>query len=44
MVVDTYKILHICSEIVLAERTLNDAVDKLLVELGVTREEVVDNE
>lgn len=32
-------ILAICKEIVAIETTLNDAVDKLLVAVGVTREE-----
>ena len=33
------QILQVCKEIVETERALNLAVDKLLVEVGVTREE-----
>ena len=38
------EILHICVQIVEAERTLNAAVDKLLQAVGITREEATSNE
>ena len=38
---DKEKILHIVKQIVLIEKSLNVTIDKLLDELGITREEVI---
>ena len=38
---DKEKILHIVKQIVHIEKSLNVTIDKLLDELGITREEVI---
>ncbi len=40
MVMTKDQVLHICKDIVQAEKALNDSIDKLLNAVGITREDI----